>query len=274
MDKKKVFFDENSSKDICSLENPNKEKKNKVIIRDPETGEVLFTGFNKVIVSGSAFTAAKHFNITPHTDTPSYNTVLKLDQTQVDRYNETGIRREEIVCLFAVGIGGCGAEASQVYDVDYTKWIKPEELVPFKYQLASDDLPEYFRDKYYGRKTQGNRIAYYFKAFENPPTFNQLFSDGTPIDENIYESTRKDEVESYVQVNLKITKEDCRDWFLATTGINDAKINTLSLLTAYPYEHEGHIYYQNIRPLTKLNFPSEPLIDTSKGLDIEYHIYY
>lgn len=267
-DKKLVLFDDNKSNDSCSVQ------RTKITIRDPETGEVLFQGCNKVIVSGSAFTAAKHFNITPHTNTPSYNTVLNLEQSQVDLYNEPGIRRDEIVCLFAVGIGGCGAEASQVYDVDYTKWIKPEELVPFKYQLASNDIPEYFRDKYFGRKVQGNRIIYYFKAFENPPTFNQVFSDGTPIDENIYTSTRKDEVESYVEINLKITKEDCRDWFLATTGINDAKINTLSLLTAYAYEHEGHTYYQNIRPLTKLNFPSEPLIDTSKGLDIQYHIYY
>lgn len=270
MDKELILFDDNISKDSCSVQ------KTKIIIKDPETNEVLFEGSNKVIVSGSAFTAAKHFNITPHTTTPSYNEVLKLEKSDNDLYNEPGIRREEVVCLFAVGIDGCGPEASQVYDVDYTKWIAPESLIPFKYQLGTNDLPTYHRDKYFGRKVlPNNRIAYYFKAFENAPMFVQAFSDGTPIDENIYTSSRKDEVESYVEINLKLTKQDCRDFFLSTVGINDAKVNTISLLTAYPVEKEdGFIYYQNIRPLTKLNFPSEPLIDTSKGLDIIYHIYY
>lgn len=271
MDKNLVLFDNNISKDSCSVEG----QKTRIIIKDPETGEVLFDGHNKVIVAGSAFTAAKHFNITPHTSTPTYNEVLKLEKSDADMYNEPGIRREEIVCLFAVGIDGCGPEASQVYDVDYTKWIAPESLIPFKYQLETNDLPSYHRDKYFGRKKVGNRIAYYFKAFENAPTFVQAFSDGTPIDENIYTSSRKDEVESYIEINLKITKQDCRDFFLSTVGINEARVNTISLLTAYPVEKEdGFVYYQNIRPLTKLNFPSEPLIDTSKGLDIIYHIYY
>ena len=271
MDKKLVLFDDNISKDSCSKQ----EQKTRIIIRDPETGETLFDGHNKVIVAGSAFTAAKHFNITPHALTPTYNEVLALENSDVDRFNEPGIRRDEIVCLFAVGIDGCGPEASQVYDVDYTKWIAPESLIPFKYQLKTNDLPTYHRDKYFGRKTIGNRIAYYFKAFENEPTFNQVYSDGTPIDENIYTSSRKDEVESYIEINLKLTKQDCRDFFLSNVGINEAKVNTISLLTAYPVEKDdGFIYYQNIRPLTKLNFPSEPLIDTSKGLDIIYHIYY
>lgn len=270
MDKKMVFFDDNVSKDSCSVQ------KTKVIIKDDETGEVLFEGSNKVIVAGSAFTAAKHFNITPTVSTPTYNEVLNLEGTDIDTFSEPGIRRDEIVCLFAVGIDGCGPEASQVYTVDYTKWIAPENLIPFKYQLASNDIPTYHRDKYFGRKTIGNsRIAYYFKAFENPPTFVQQYSDSVEIDENIYTSTRVDEVESYVQINLKITKDDCRDFFLATTGINEAKVNTISLLTAYVVEKEnGFKYYNNIRPLTKINFPSEPLIDTQKSLDIEYRIYY
>lgn len=267
-DKIKLLFDNNKSKDNCTF------NRTDVMIRDEDTGELIFRNSNKVLVAGSAFTAAKHFNITPSISTPSYNTKLGLENTVNEPFVGAGIRREEQVFLFAVGLGGCGQEASQVYDVDYTKWIKPEDLVPFRYQLITNDIPEYHRDKYFGRKVQGNRIIYYFKAFETPPVFKQQYSDGTPIDENIYTSNRIEEVESYVEVNLKITKQDCRDWFLATTGINEAKINTLSLLTAYKTEKDGHVFFNNIKPLTKLNFPNESLIDTSKGLDIIYHIYY
>ena len=77
-----------------------------------------------------------------------------------------------------------------------------------------------------------------------------------------------------ILLRLKVTKEDCRDFFVATTGINDARVNTISLLTAWSKEIGGVKYYQDIRPLTKLNFPNEPLIDLTKGLDIIYHIYY
>lgn len=238
------------------------------------TDELVFRGKNKVIVGGSAFTAAKHFNLKPDVFTPTYNTVLGLENSVNEPYNGLGIRKEEQVFLFAVGTDGCGDENSQVYNVDYTKWIAPESLVPFRYQLDKNDLGGYMRDKYFGRKVIGNRIAYYFKAFETQPIFKQQYVDGTPIDENIYLSNRIEEVESFVELNLKITKEDCRDFFLATTGINDARVNSISLLTAWAKEIDGNIYYQDIRPLTKLHFPNEALIDTSKGLDIIYHIYY
>lgn len=238
------------------------------------TDELVFRGSNKVIVGGSAFTAAKHFNLKPRVFTPSYNTVLGLENSVNEPYDEPGIRKEEQVFLFAVGTDGCGDENSQVFKVDYTKWIAPESLVPFRYQLEKNDISGYMRDKYFGRKVIGDRIAYYFKAFETKPEFKQQYVDGTPIDENVYTIERIEEVESFVELNLKVTKDDCRDFFMATTGINDARINSISLLTAWAKEIDGQIYYQDIRPLTKLHFPNEVLIDTSKGLDIIYHIYY
>lgn len=268
-DKKLVFFDKGNYRDRCSFRDTS------IKIKDHDTGEVIFKGRNKVIVSGSAFTAAKHFNITPNALTTSYNNVLALDNTINEVNTEVpGIRKGEIVYLFAVGVDGCGVENSQVADVDYTKWIAPESLVPFRYQRKDNDLQNSQRVKYFGRKSSGDYILYYFKSFETDPVFIQQYPDGTPIDENIYYSDRIDEVESYVELNLAVTKEDCRDFFRNTTGINDARVNTISLLTAWPRVIDGFTYYQDIRPLTKINFPNEPLIDLTKGLDIVYHIFY
>jgi hypothetical protein len=267
-DKKLILFDNNEGKEKCAIQRTD------IIIRNSDTQEVTFRGSNKVIVSGSAFTAAKHWNITPQVLTTSYNNVLALDNTVNEPYLGNGIRNEELVFLFAVGLDGCGPANNQVYEVDYGKWIPPEYLVPFRYQLDTNDLAGSLRDKYFGRKTLSNRIAYYFKAFEADPVFKQQYVDGTPIDENVYLSSRTEEIESYVEVLMKVTKEDCRDYFLATTGIADAKINTISLLTAWAKVIDGITYYQDIRPLTKLNFPNEQLIDLTKGIDIIYHIYY
>ena len=230
---------------------------------------------NKVILPGSAFTAAKHFkDISIPVKTNTYNTVLGLDNIMTITPSEE--IDENYVYLFAVGIGGCGPEASQKYDVDYTKWIQPEELVPFRYQVYDNDLSDELRSTYFGRKEiiADDRIAYYFKAFDQNPVFKQQYIDGTPIDENVYISDNPLDVESFVELKMSITKRDCRDFFTATTGINDARVNTISLLTAVPKQVDGYVYYQNIRPLTKLNFSNISLIDETVGVDITYQIFY
>lgn len=268
MNKELILLDKNENRDNASC------KKTDIIIKVHGTDTVLFRGHNKVIISGSHFTAMKHFNIKPPIDLPSYNTILGLDEIvtiEPEKY-----KKDSAVFLFAVGIDGCGPESSQVFDVDYTKWIMPENLVPFRYVFDDNDLSDTLRNKYFGRKkVKGtDKIAYYFKGFEAEPRMRQQYVDGTPIDENIFNSDNSMDAETYVELNLTITKDDCREFFQATTGINDAKVNTISLLTAVETTINGYKYYQDIRPLTKLNFPNESLIDLTKGIDITYHIYY
>lgn len=265
--KKLALYDRNNNRDNAIVH------KTDITIKVAGTDVVLFRGHNKVIVPGSYYTASKHFGINPPVKLPTYNTALGLDGIQALTDKE---ERDALVVLFAVGIDGCGPESSQVYDVDYTKWIAPESLVPFRYVFDDNDLSNDLRKKYFGRKkiSGTDKIAYYFKAFEADPVMYQQYVDGTPIDENIFISDNTTDVETYVELKLAVTKNDCREFFDATTGINDAKINTISLLTAVPKELNGFTYYQGIRPLTKLNFPNESLIDLTKGIDITYHIYY
>lgn len=269
--KKFFLFDGNQNRDKCSF------RDTRIIVKNHDNGEDIFIGRNKVIVSGSTFTAAKHFNLTPNILTTSYNNVLALDKTVNEVSNEgPGLRKSEIVCLFAIGTNGCGIQPSQVEEVDPSKWIDSASLVPFRYQRKDNDLTNEQRERYFGRKTTDDRIVYYFKKFDNEPKLIQQYSDGTPIEENIYANTRQDEVEIYVELNLTITKEDCRDFFKATTGgtSDDSLVNTISLLTAWKTTVDGFDYYQDIRPLTKYNFPNEYLIDPAKGLDIVYQIFY
>lgn len=265
-DKRIRLFDGHDVIDDCKL------YKTDVMIYVEGTDELVFRGSNKVIIPGAAFTARAHFNLPNAVEvTPSYNTVLTLENSAI----ETPTAPEKVY-LFAIGTDGSGPEASQLYPVDYKKWIAPESLVPFRYPLSANDISDDLRDTYFGRKADdgSGHIAYYFKAFESEPILVQQYVDGTPIDSSIYTSSKVDDAETYVELRLKVTKEDCREWFIATTGINDARVNTISLLTAWPKVINGVTYYQDIRPLTKLNFTNESLIDVSKGLDIIYHIYY
>ena len=275
MERKIVLTERNHNKDDINLHKSSTAYNRGVVnIIDETTNEIIFQARNKVILPGAAFTARKHFNLGVQEVTPSYNEVLELDGT----VTETAPSEEaEKVLLFSVGVDGGGREPSQVYPVNYGKWTAIKDLVPFRYVPLTEDLGDELRDSYFGRKTYDakNRIAYYFKAFDIEPTFHQQYIDGTPIDRNIYESEKTEEIETYVELVLKITKEDCREFFRATSSPNDARINSIQLLTAWAKTGEdGKTYYQDIRPLTKLHFPLESLIDITKSIKIIYHLYY
>ena len=266
----KQIFDRSEQKDSSKILLPGGGiQKTDIMIYDGITGEMLQRTKNKVIVAGSAFTAGKHFNIAPPVTLPNYNTAVSLDQ-KID----TAPENLEQVILFGVGIDGCGAESSQVYEVKYSKWTDPTMLIPFKYQPLATDISAAERNVYFGRKATASNIAYYFKAFEAAPVMKMQYIDGTPVDTNLYNSSNTTDVETYVELRLKVTNTDCRDFFKGTTGIASAKINTITLLTAWSKTIGGYKYYQNIQPLTKLNIQNESLFDETKGLDIIYHIYY
>lgn len=244
--------------------------KTKITITNHETGEVIFTGHNKLILPGAEFLALSLFDVPDRPITPTYNTALNLENTvySIDP------KAKNKVYLWCVGTDGCGTENSQVFEEDYRKWIMPDALVPFQYRPSTKDLSADYRKIYFGRKPIGNNFAYYFKAFDSDPQLIRQFADGTAIDNTIYDYVGTTPVETYVSINMSITKDDCRDYFINTTGINDARINTISLCTAWKTTADGYDYYQDIRPVTKLNFPNEALIDLRKSIDIVYQVYF
>ena len=246
--------------------------KGEVIFKNIDTGEPILTVHNKVVIAGSQFVAQKVFDLDELVHLPTYNESLSLDNSSdPDAIPENTPK----ACLFCCGTQGCGPESSAVYPVQYTNRIKPAgDLVPFRYQLIQNDLPDDLREVYFGRKETSDRIAYYFKAFESEPKLYMQYVDSTPIDSTLYDSQNTSDAETYVEFTLRITKDDFRDYFRATSSINDAKINSISILTAWYTTSQGYKWYQNIIPLTQLNIPNEPLIDLTKGIDITYHIYF
>lgn len=278
MNKTMVLYDGLSNRDTLNIISDSS-LKTSIDIVCHETGETVFKGLkNKVIVPGSGLLAHKLFDIPTAEITPTYNSKLNIvtptgTPTTTINTRTAATESNPKVLLFCLGLDGCGTENSQVYPVDYTKWIKPESMIPFRYQLNTNDLSNTMRETYFGRVATGNYLAYYFKRFDGNPVLVQQFIDGTPIDGNIYDSTKVDSAETYVEIILKITKEDIRDYFIATTGIDSAKINSVSLCYGYPVEIDNHVYFNDIRPITKLNIPNEPMLDITKGIDIIYHVY-
>ena len=247
----------------------------KITVYVEGTDTILFEGKNKVILPGAILTACKHWGLTSPVTLPNYNDVLGINETGL---NLTGSVNEQdkFVCLFCIGTDGCGPEQSQVYTVDFLKWISPSAMIPFKYKNINSDLNPEEREKYFGRKVIGNYAAYYYKAFETTPELKIQLTDGSAIPADIYTNTANTlPGEVFVEAKLKITNDDCREYFVNTVGINEAKVSSISLLTGFPVSSsDGYTYYRDVQPLTRLNIPVEPLIDTTKGLDIRYQIFY
>lgn len=202
--------------------------------------------------------------------------------------------------LFCVGIDGCGIENSRVYKVRNTKFIAPYTyaaydpgtgiidgditncLIPFKMRPSTSDITSDDRQLYFGRSTvvsgSNTMVSYYFKGFDQAPNLIRRYADDSANLSNIddvWKDSRFSDAEVVVQLKMSITTTDCREYFNSITGTNSSKINTISLCTAVPYlDSANQLYYQDIRPLTKFNFPNEALIDTSKGIDITYYLYY
>lgn len=312
--KKKLLTDfEHMSDDIKKRTHFISRPRGHVIFKDPITGETLFEKNNKVVISGSQYTACCHFPIEPWVALPTYNTSLSLDNNSatIDQPTMpfdlippdpiTGKKQKKNIWLFCCGTDGCGSENSQVYDVDYKGRISPEAMIPFKYCQCNDDLDEQERNLYFGRRVCGdnrNMVAYYFKAFESDPTPYMRYVSvtkgeaSTNIDATLYDSKSSLDAECFIELSLQITKEDFRQYFIATESISAARINSISLCSAWRQltddlntdyntniDHPvaaatNMLTYQDITPVTQLNIHNESLVDTTKGIDITYQIFY
>ena len=73
---------------------------------------------------------------------------------------------------------------------------------------------------------------------------------------------------------ITITKDDGRDYFINTSGINDSRFNCIELCLAWTNVVGGYTYYQDIRPATRINFPNKYLNDLNSEFSIEYTIYF
>lgn len=287
----------------------------KIDIFDADTGERLFEPLcNKTVIAGSALTAMKLFNLDRHVldATPTYDIALGLneagsgttyptiaitDTKSGDIIGAVSDECQRIICGFCVGQGGAGLDTSDVYNVEYCSWIEPDDLVPFRYPLVTSDVVD--ESMYKGKKslTLNNgqeRNAYYFKSFSNTPCLEQnylstigAFSDKVNA-ANVYSSAKAvDMGRSYVELHLKITKDDCREFFIAHKGIENAKINQISLVSAWSKTVEvtkldidgnsktkQYEYLQDIRPFSLLNIPNEILSDMEKSISIIYTLYF
>lgn len=259
-------------------------KKNRILIVDHDTGEVLQEVNNKILIPGSQITACKQFGLEDVVKFPTYNSILGLDESHED-YSVQPLK-DPVTCLWAAGRDGFLSSPAEIIEVSNTDHIKAEDLVPFRHVTIDNDLDDDNRKIYFGRKTdvENNTIDYYFKAFDTNPVLHVRYLDGTQVTHNVWDVDSSQQVEVYVELRLSVNRLDFREYF-ELIGWENADISSVSLITAWAEDivsnpdarvedQKKYRYFHDCIPYTKYNFKAEDLSERTRAIDFIYQLYY
>lgn len=277
---KNIKLNDNISvKDESSLDLPSFEMHEPTfrtkIIGTNELGEVLFEAENNTVIGGALFVLEKVFGVSANLNVDYLNNFMSIatgGTAVTEKYP-----KETVVCLFGVGTGGSGESITSVKAVDF-KERNVVDMIPFRYTDVA--LPTADQQKYWFRRTDPNgRTAHFLKAFETTPVIKALYKDaegdedGTEVSANVHTSTRTEPIETFVELVLKINKNDCREWFEFNGNIEQARINTIGLFTGIKSLVSTGVYdYKQVKLFAKLNINNE-MLTAAKDLTITYRIY-
>lgn len=238
-------------------------------------GNTLFTTENRLVLGGALFTLEKLFGVKAGVDVDYLNNILGI-ATGGPEITEI-YPKNNVVCLFGLGTGGAGDTITSVYDVA-TKEREVFQPVPFRFTktLTAEEQTKY----YFGKPDAASgKTAYYLKKFESTPQIRALWDDGvndqdgSPVQTGVHTSTRTEEIETFVEITLRVDKNDCREWFEANGQVEKARFNSIGLFTGVLADvGSGKMDYKQVKLFSKFNINNE-MLTLSKGLTIIYRIY-
>jgi len=242
-----------------------------------QLGEIVFDEENQIVLGGALYVLEKIFGVTSPLTVDYLNDIMSIATTGTpitDIYPKTNV-----VCLFGVGIGGCGDTIASVKDV---KFYEREILtmIPFRV-AASTTLTTDEKLHYWFKKldTVSGKTSYYLKTFDSVPQIKVLWKDGigdedgTVVQDGVENTTRTDPIETFIELILKISKYDVREYFQINGNIEQTRINSIGLFTGILGTlADGSTDYKQVKLFSKLNINNE-MLTLAKDLTIIYRIY-
>ena len=247
-----------------------------------EFGEKLLDFEQNMVVLGGALTVLeKMWNVRSPLLIDTINNIMTINP-EAQSSTEL-ISQNNIVCLWGVGVGGSGDAFASVRDVKfYEREIGQNgqsiQMVPFR--VVTSPLEGTDVGKYYLKKDLGNgATAYYAKTFDSEPFIRTLWrdgvngEDGTEVTDGVHNTSRTEDIETFVEMHLKLDKTDIREYFDFNGEIEQARVNTIGLFTAEKVALESGGYdYKNVKLFSKFNFTNEGL-SNKKTINFVYRIY-
>ena len=242
-------------------------------------GETVFETENMIVLGGSLFTLEKVFGVQSPLAIRDLRDITSLPSNDTPITNN----KDTYVCLFGVGTGGAGESMTDVKDVEYYE-DSIFDMIPFRQTettLSPTEAVKYWFKKPITINIDGGQIqktAYYLKRFETLPEIHVLWrdgegdEDGSEVGDNVHEtpSTNTTPIETFIELTLKITKKDVREFFDDNGNVEATRINSIGLFTGV--RNEGDDDYQQVKLFSKLNINNEILV-LAKDLTISYRIY-
>lgn len=241
------------------------------IIGYDDDGNKLFEEENKTVLGGAFSIIEKMFKA----ETPFKVRTLN-DLYNVATGEATNPLEENHVCLFGIGTGGCGDTIGSVVDVKFAE-REIKDMIPFRLvttPLTGDDDERYWFRKDFAKGNYG----YYLKSFHSI-TSKCLWDDGingedgSPVGSDVHSLRRLDPIETFVEMTLRIDKQDAREWFDYQGNVETPRINSIGLFTGTKCTlDDGRKEYKDVRLFSKLNIENE-ILQLSKGITLVYRIY-
>lgn len=242
-----------------------------------EIGEVIVRKKNQITVGGSLYALEKMFNVPASLTVEYLNTILGVGLTGpavTERY-----AKDNCLCLWTIGNGGCGTNLDDIYDVlQQQRDLKgqiPFRVVDVPFEEGSDEYKKYWLMK----KTDDGKYAYYGKTFEKEAVISALWKDagadkdGSPVVESDYSSTRTTPIETFAEVILRLEVDDLREYYnlyQATAGT--PRFNTFGICSGILGNTDNGQEYKQVLQTTGVSFNNEPL-HMEKDLYIRYRVY-
>lgn len=238
-----------------------------------EFGQTLFEEENQVVLGGSIFTLQKVWGVESSLNVATLNTIMNVATSGAPVEN----LKNTFVCLFGLGYGGAGDTPKSVKDVKYYE-REIFDMVPLR--VPDETLTEQEKLQYFFKKTMTNgKTGYYLKKFEEDPKISVLWKDGvegedgTTVEDGVHSTLRTEPIETFVEMHLKITKKDIREFFEMNGNIEEARFNSIGLFTGVLCDlGDGNYDYKEVKLFSKFNIPNEYLT-LRKDMDIYYRVY-
>lgn len=238
-------------------------------------GEVVIRHqHNKVVIGGALEIIRKMFGVDTDLTIKTLNDIMGIGTTGV--VNDGA---EKQVCLFNVGLGGCGsAYTDKKVTLDQENQVK--EMIPFRIVDDESELGDNVGKYWFAKQLETGKTAYYMKKFESISTIKSLWKDASSTDEDGTEvvgdpstSTRPEGIESFVEIVLRISAEDLREYFNTYDSAENARFNSIGLCMGQMGTLEdGTPEYKNVTQFSILNFSNE-MLHFDKDLSIIYRVY-
>ena len=253
------------------------------IVTDPVTGistigeQIVFEDDNEIVQGGSIFALEKIFNTPSSLQVAYLNDIMGIGQSGAQITER--FPKSTAICLWNVGIGGCGDAYTDVTPILQQQRVIPG-MIPFRvvdepFQEGTEEYEKYW----FMKQTEDGKYAYYMKTFESEPVIRALWKDadddedGSPVVDTDYNSTKTTPIETFAQVTLKLTKYDLREYFELYDNIEYARFNTMGLCTGIKSTLvDGQEEYKQVMQVSGLAFSNE-MLHMNKELNIIYRVY-